>query len=97
MNVYQSIEWVREARGNFNINRNTARHFGSREMNKNLSMAKNLVNSKWLPLGSKSINLSIYANKKLQHWPSPHFSLPMLTPGVWTIYQNSLLLGFDLQ
>lgn len=37
MNVYQSIEWVREERGNFSINRNTARHFGSREMNKNLS------------------------------------------------------------
>lgn len=66
MNVYQSIEWVREERGNFSINRNTARHFGTREMNKNLSYyGKNLVNSKWLPLGSKSINLSIYANKKV--------------------------------
>lgn len=73
MNVYQSIEWVREARGNFNINRNTARHFGSREMNKNLSMAKNLVNSKWLPLGSKSINLSIYANKKVTALAKPPF------------------------
>lgn len=74
MNVYQSIEWVREERGNFSINRNTARYFGSREMNKNLSYyGTNLVNSKWLPLGSKSINLSIYANKKLQTLAKPPF------------------------
>lgn len=66
MNVYQSIEWVREERGNFSINRKQPDTSDLGRWIKILvTMAKNLVNSQWLPLGSKSINLSIYANKKV--------------------------------